>query len=102
MATNYQQQVARVHNTSTLVEVVDTLACAMTDRQLMHQYVDARRTVQALTKGEQDEQCKEFIRQAILIAEMCGDVLKRRGIPECTWWQASDDTVQEIADILFN
>mgnify|MGYP003120441473 CR=1 FL=1 len=102
MATNYQKQVAQVHNTSTLVEVVDTLACAMTDRQLMHQYVEARRWVKALSEGKQDEQCKQFIRQHILIAEMCGDVLKRRGVPECTWWQASDDTVQEIADILFN
>ncbi len=74
----------------------------MTDQQLKHQYREARRWIDALSKGKQDDQCKEFIRQHILIAEMCGDVLTRRGIPECTWWQDQEDTVQEIADILFN
>ena len=86
MSWNYLDQVEKVHTTKTLTQVFFTFACSMTDEQLAQLYRDGRAMALKLAKGTIDDQCQQYIRESILQAEMAADVLTRRNVPECTWW----------------
>ena len=88
------QQVEKIHTSKTLAQAFFTFACSMTDEQLAHLYRDSSIMARKLSTGTVDDQCQQYIRENILQAEMAADVLTRRGIPECTWWNLGRELVK--------
>ena len=80
------QQVEKVHTTKTLTQAFFTFACSMSDEQLAQLYRDSSITARKLSQGKIDDQCQQWIRENLLQAEVAADVLTRRGVSACTWW----------------
>lgn len=83
---SWLQQVEKVHNQKTLTQAFFTFACSMTNEQLASLYRDGSTMARKLSQGTIDDQTQQYIRESILQAEMACDVLTRRGVPDCTWW----------------
>lgn len=88
------QQVESVHTQKTLTQAFFTFACSMTNEQLASLYRDGSTMARKLSTGTVDDQCQQWIREQILQAEMAADVLKRRHVPECTWWNLGRELVK--------
>ena len=86
MSWNYLQQVEKVHTSKTLTQAFFTFACSMTNEQLAQLYRDGSTMARKLSKGKIDNQTQQWIREQLLQAEMAADVLTRRSVPACTWW----------------
>ena len=88
------QQVEKVHTSKTLTQAFFTFACSMTNEQLASLYRDSTTTARKLAAGVIDDQCLQYIREELLQAEMAADVLTRRNVPECTWWNLGRELVK--------
>jgi hypothetical protein len=86
MSWNYIDQVEKVHTSKTLTQAFFTFACSMTNEQLAQLYRDGSTMARKLSKGKIDNQTQQWIREQLLQAEMAADVLTRRSVPACTWW----------------
>lgn len=95
MGWNYLKQVEKVHTSSTLTQVLFTFACSLTDEQLASLYRDGATMARKLAESPSDDaRNPQWIREQLLQAEMAADVLTRRGVPACTWWNLGRELVK--------
>ena len=94
MSWNYLQQVEKVHTSKTLTQAFFTFACSMTNEQLAQLYRDSSTMARKLASGTVDDQCQQYIREQLLQAEMAADVLTRRNVSACTWWNLGRELVK--------
>ena len=94
MSWSYLQQVEKVHTSKTLTQAFFTFACSMTNEQLAQLYRDSSTMARKLSAGTIDDQCQQYIREQLLQAEMAADVLTRRNVPACTWWNLGRELVK--------
>ena len=94
MSWSYLQQVEKVHTSKTLTQAFFTFACSMTNEQLASLYRDGSTMARKLSQGTIDDQTQQYIRESLLQAEMAADVLTRRGVSACTWWNLGRELVK--------